>query len=213
MKQPPSPIDTLSSVMVSAACQQGNAADKVFALCRNENYATIGRVAMLFWSIWHNQNDKIWNDNVRNPSQVGRAAFDHWKRSEKPRVEWLKCNIDATFFVDLRRTTMGACFRNSSSEFTAGFTRWQHIVLLQAMNEAKLRGFERVQFESDSQVLVEAIRTKKRDNSEFLSIINDIILVMLSCPNFEVKFIRRQVNSVAHTLVRVANSWTSFHRF
>jgi cytoskeletal protein RodZ len=37
----------------------------------------IGRVVTLFWSIWYNQNDKIWNDNVRRPSQVGRAAFDH----------------------------------------------------------------------------------------------------------------------------------------
>ncbi|PNX99535.1 trypsin/chymotrypsin inhibitor, partial [Trifolium pratense] len=84
---------------------------------------------------------------------------------------------------------------------------------LQVMNEAKHRGFERVQFESDSQVLVEAIRTKRRDNSEFLSIVNDIILVMLSCANFEVKFIMRQMNMVVHTLARAANSWTSFHRF
>ena len=66
-------------------------------------------------------------------------------------------------------------------------------------------GFERVQFESESQVLVEAIRTKRRGNSEFFSIVNDIIFVMLSCENFEVKFIRRQVNSVAHTLARAAN--------
>jgi ribonuclease HI len=77
---------------------------------------------------------------------------------------------------------------------------------LQAVKEAKHKGFERVQFESDSQVLVEAIRTKRQDNSEFLSIVNDIILTMLSCANFEVKFAMRQVNSVAHTLARAANS-------
>jgi hypothetical protein len=73
--------------------------------------------------------------------------------------------------------------------------------------------FELVQFESDSQVLVEAIHTKRRDNSEFLSIVNDIILVMLSCANIEVKFIRRQMNLVAHTLATAANSSSSFHRF
>jgi hypothetical protein len=28
----------LSSIMISVACQLGNAADKVFALCRNEDY-------------------------------------------------------------------------------------------------------------------------------------------------------------------------------
>ncbi|CAJ2637115.1 unnamed protein product [Trifolium pratense] len=41
----------LSSVLGSAACQQGSVTDKVFALCRNEDYATIGRVATLLWSI------------------------------------------------------------------------------------------------------------------------------------------------------------------
>ncbi|PNY12884.1 biotin carboxyl carrier protein of acetyl-CoA carboxylase [Trifolium pratense] len=235
----------LSSVMVSAACQHGGAVDRVFALCQYGDYATIRRVATLFWNIWHNRNDIVCNDNARMSSQVGWAAYDQWQewitvhklrsdddqfvppsstdQREKPRIEWLKCNVDASFFVDLGRTAMCACFRNSSGEFKAGFTQWQQLVLsteegeawilLQVMHEVKHRGFERVQFESDSQVLVEAIRTKWRDNSEFLSIVNDIILVMLSGVNFEVKFVRRQVNLVAHTLAKATNSWTSFHRF
>ncbi|XP_045822100.1 uncharacterized protein LOC123914984 [Trifolium pratense] len=136
----------LSFVLGSATCHQGSAADRVFALCRNEDYATIGRVATLLWSIWHNRNDKIWNDNVSSPNQVGRAAFDHWNewfavhklrsnddhdvpvvstnRWEKPRIGWLKCNVDATFFVGAGRTTMGACFRNNFGEFTAEMTQW-----------------------------------------------------------------------------------------
>ncbi|PNX88646.1 cytochrome p450 [Trifolium pratense] len=138
---------------------------------------------------------------------VPLLSKDRW---EKPRLEWLKCNVDAG------RTTISACFRNSSGEFTTELTKWQQVILsidegevwalLQAMKEAKHKGFEQVQFESDSQLLVEAIRTKRRDNSEFLSIVNDIILIKLSCANFEVKFIRRQVNLVAHTLARAANS-------
>ncbi|KAK2360575.1 hypothetical protein QL285_085828 [Trifolium repens] len=87
------------------------------------------------------------------------------------------------------------------------------MALLQAVKEARHKGFDRVQFESDSQVLVEAIRTKRQGNSEFLSIVNEIILIMLPCANFEVKFVRRQVNSVAHTLARAANFWSSFHIF
>ncbi|MCI49377.1 hypothetical protein A2U01_0070621, partial [Trifolium medium] len=47
-------------------------------MCRNEDNATIGRVASLFWCIWHNRNDKIWNDNIQSPSQVGRMAFVVW---------------------------------------------------------------------------------------------------------------------------------------
>ncbi|CAJ2657786.1 unnamed protein product [Trifolium pratense] len=34
----------LSSVLGSATCQHGSAAERVFALCQNEDYATIGRV-------------------------------------------------------------------------------------------------------------------------------------------------------------------------
>jgi ribonuclease HI len=127
----------------------------------------------------------------------------------------IKCNVDAAYFVGLGRTTMSACFRNSSDEFTFGLTQWQQLALsteeveawalLQAVKEAKHRGFERVQFENDSQVLVEAIHTKRQCNSEFFSIVNYIILIML-CANFEVKFVRRQVNSVAQTLTRAANS-------
>ncbi|PNX83352.1 cytochrome p450, partial [Trifolium pratense] len=91
-------------------------------------------------------------------------------RWEKPRIGWLKCNVDEAFFVSAGRTAMGACFRNNSGEFMAGITQWKQLTLsteegeawtlLQAMNEAKSRGFENVQFESDSQVLVDAIRTK-----------------------------------------------------
>jgi hypothetical protein len=148
----------LLAVIVSAVCQQGSAADRLFALCQNEDYATISRVAMLFWSIWHNQNDKIWNDNARLPSQVGWTTFDHWNewfvvhkiwntddhyvphlstwRWGKHRIEWLKCNIDVTFFVASGKTTMGAWFRNSSGEFIAGFTHWKQLTLSTEEGEA-----------------------------------------------------------------------------
>ncbi|GAU18799.1 hypothetical protein TSUD_80880 [Trifolium subterraneum] len=52
---------------------------------------------------------------------------------------------------------------------------------------------------------------KRRGNSEFLSIVHDIRSLMSSFINFEVKFVRRQANLVAHTLARAANSWASFH--
>jgi hypothetical protein len=62
-------------------------------------------------------------------------------------------------------------------------------------------------------VLVDAIHMKRRGNSEFLSIVYDIVSFMSSFSNFEVKFVMRQANSVAHALARAASSWASFHRF
>ncbi|PNX73779.1 hypothetical protein L195_g029684 [Trifolium pratense] len=96
--------------------------DRIFALCNNENSDTVGRVTMLLWSIWHNCNDKVWNDNVQTPSQIERRAFDAWNdwysvqklqrnsvcmASEpdllwwvKPIADWVKCNVDVAFVTD-----------------------------------------------------------------------------------------------------------------
>ncbi|GAU33842.1 hypothetical protein TSUD_393500 [Trifolium subterraneum] len=200
---------------------------------------------MLLWSIWHNRNEKLWNDNVQTPRQIGRYDFDAWHdwysvhklqsnsvsgttevdllRWEKPALGWVKCNVDTAFLSGSGRTSVGVCFRDNIGQLMAGMTQWQQTVispvegeawaLLLAMEEARHRGLDRVQFESDSKVLIEAIHMKRRGNSEFLSIFHDILSIMSSFPNFEVKFVRRQANSVAHTLARAANSWSSFHRF
>ncbi|GAU14651.1 hypothetical protein TSUD_97150 [Trifolium subterraneum] len=180
----------LSSVLHNATYQQTNAMDRIFAICSNEISDTVGRVAMLLWCIWQNRNDKLWNDNVQMPRQIGRHDFDAW---------------------------------NDCGHFMAGMTQWQQTVissvegeawaLLLAMEEARHRGLNRVQFESDSKVLIEVIQMKRRGNSEILSIVHDILSLMSSFINFEVKFVRRQANLVAHTLARAANSWASFHRF
>jgi hypothetical protein len=58
--------------------QHGLATDRVFGMCRNEDRATMGRIATLFWSIWHHRNDVVWNDNPSLPNQIGRMANDVW---------------------------------------------------------------------------------------------------------------------------------------
>ncbi|GAU44445.1 hypothetical protein TSUD_92990 [Trifolium subterraneum] len=68
----------LSSVLHNVAYQQTNAMNRIFAVCNNESSDTVGRVTMLFWCIWHNRNDKLWNDNVQMPRQIGRYTFDVW---------------------------------------------------------------------------------------------------------------------------------------
>ncbi|GAU16642.1 hypothetical protein TSUD_325920 [Trifolium subterraneum] len=170
----------LSSVLHNGVYQQSNAMDRIFAMCSNESSDTVGRVAMLLWSIWHNRNDKLWNDNVQTPRQIGRYAFDAWHdwysvhklqsnsvsgttevdlvRWEKPALGWVKCNVDAAFLSGSGRTSVGVCFRDNSGQLMAGMTQWQQTVispvegetwaLLLAMEEARHRGLDRVQFES-----------------------------------------------------------------
>ncbi|GAU28837.1 hypothetical protein TSUD_21740 [Trifolium subterraneum] len=131
---------------------------------------------------------KLQSNNVSGTTE---ADLVRW---EKPALDWVKCNVDAAFVSGSGRTSVGLCFRDNSGHFMA------------AMEEAKLRGLDRVQFESDSKVLIEAIHMQRRGNSEFLSIVHDILSLMSSFINFEVKFVRRQANLVAHTLARAVNS-------
>ncbi|GAU24809.1 hypothetical protein TSUD_157220 [Trifolium subterraneum] len=135
----------LSSVLHNATYQQTNVMDRIFTICSNESSDNVGRVAMLLWCIWHNRNDKLWNDNVQMPRQIGRHAFDAWHdwyslhklqsntgsgtieadlvRWEKPALDWVKCNVDVAFVSGSRRTSMGLCFRDNSGHFMAGMTQ------------------------------------------------------------------------------------------
>ncbi|XP_045810108.1 uncharacterized protein LOC123904493 [Trifolium pratense] len=68
---------------------------------------------------------------------------------EKPEAGWIKCNVDAAFVViESDITFMGLCFRDTNEHFVA-----EALTLLHTMKEAIHRGFERVQFESDSKLL------------------------------------------------------------
>jgi hypothetical protein len=63
--------------------------------------------------------------------------------------------------------------------------------------------YDHVIFDSNSEVPAEDIRTQKSGDSEFIYFSS--ILSMLSLfSNFEIKFIRQQVNMITQTVVRVA---------
>jgi hypothetical protein len=62
--------------------------------------------------------------------------------------------------------------------------------------------------EGEATSLLEAIQAKQSGVSEISSIISTIAMLNFHS-NFKVKFIKRQANLAAHTLPRVAKSWTS----
>ncbi|GAU50179.1 hypothetical protein TSUD_408720, partial [Trifolium subterraneum] len=187
----------LSSVLHNATYQQTNAMDRIFAVCSNASSdimpRQIGRHTFDAWNDWYSvhklQVHKLQGNNVSGTTE---ADLVRW---EKPALDWLKCNVDVAFVSGSGRTSVGLCFRDNSGHFMAGMTQWQQTVissvegetwtLLLAMEEARHIGLDRVQFESDSKVLIEAIHMKRRGNSEFLSIVHDILSLMSSFINFE----------------------------
>jgi hypothetical protein len=72
----------------------------------------------------------------------------------------------------------------------------------------QLRCLPQVIFESDSKSVVDAIHHLRGGNSKFSLLICHINNLLLSSPNFTVKFIKRQTNIVAHTLTRAVISWS-----
>lgn len=87
------------------------------------------------------------------------------------------------------------------------------MALKEAIREAIDLHLENVIFESDSQRVVQVIHSNHNGGSEFNFIIMSIKRLLHVSLNFEVKVIKHQANSVAHSLVRAINSWSRHNVF
>ncbi|XP_058747164.1 uncharacterized protein LOC131620169 [Vicia villosa] len=137
--------------------------------------------------IWKNRNDYVWHNEQEEASALGLKANYVWN-------EWFQ-----------------------AQERMAGSTAWdpgtlpvfeaEALALKEAILGAISLNLEFVIFESDSQIVTQAVHSNKKGDSEFCLIIDYICSLLRSFKNFEVKFVKRQANSVAHSLARAANSW------
>ena len=64
-----------------------------------------------------------------------------------------------------------------------------------------------------SATLVQALSSPSHGDLEFYTIVSNIIYQLSLHFNFEVKFVRRQANMVAHTLAGAVCSWVSHRIF
>jgi len=180
----------------------------------------------------------VWNNIVETTQQIGDRAvafLNSWKTAQetrirsspansqfdiskwsKPSVGRFKCNVDASFSTSLNKLGFGACIRDANGNHVISRTECftplldvemgEIIGLLHAMRWAK-----DLNFETDSKVVAESIY-KGDGVSDFMAIIHDCRhLLMTDLANSDVKFIRRQANSVAHNLAREALNHASFH--
>lgn len=84
----------------------------------------------------------------------------------------------------------GTCYVTEAKALTLKETI--HVVISMQM--------EHIIFESDSYMMVQVIHTNNEGNSEFSVIISCIKNLLVCHSNFEVKFMKCQVNHVAHLL-------------
>jgi len=181
---------------------------------------SVGRAALASWQDWNDVQQQKISRGVQVPNSSVQHSNTFW---EKPRLHWLKCNVDVAVHSAIAAISFGCCIRDSDGHFMKAQTMWQQsqmtvlegeaMALLEAIRFAEHNGWEKVVFESDSATVVTAVSSHHRGNSEFHAIISCIAAKLVLNSNFEVKFIRRQANMVAHTLARAACSWASHRIF
>ncbi|XP_058776755.1 uncharacterized protein LOC131651102 [Vicia villosa] len=206
-------------------------------ICSKEDKLIAGRVAVMIDLLWKNRNNLIWNNESDVFSKLGLNAFCSWSewfsaqrdngpsdnlppvQSWVPPVEGrVKCNVDAGFNTRRGTTNRAWCMRDHLGRFLFAGAAWdfcnypileaEAMALKEAIHSAIDLHMENVIFESDSQITVQAILLNRQGCSDFCSIISSINKLLLDFPNIEVKFVKRQANSVANALAKAADSWT-----
>ncbi|XP_058775117.1 uncharacterized protein LOC131649369 [Vicia villosa] len=208
----------------------------IFDVCNKEDRKVAGRVAVMVEALWKNRNDMVWNNEKEEASRLGWLAFHQWQELHNAQNvpvnnnlqhleviwsplegDWVKCNVDAGFNLHLGTTNRGWCVRGAGGIFIHAGVAWdiknlsileaEALALKEAIQDSIALHLDRVIFESDSLSVVTALHSNPSGRSEFHHIIRSISLLLSSFHNFEVKFVKRQANMVAHSLVKAANSW------
>ncbi|XP_058758128.1 uncharacterized protein LOC131631355 [Vicia villosa] len=209
----------------------------ILDICTNEDSRTAGRFAVMIDVLWNNRNNAIWNHEREEVDTLGLQALyrwqdwvnaQDWKQNGEmdqarsvwtpPDTGWVKCNVDAGFSNNRGTTNRGWCVRNNQGNFILAGSAWdsnilsvdeaEAVAIKEAIQEAIVHHLDKVIFESDSLRVIQAIHSTHSGNSEFSLIILSIQRLLQCNSNFEVKFIKRQANMVAHMLAKAANSWS-----
>jgi ribonuclease HI len=120
---------------------------------------------------------------------------------QKPREGWLKYNVDAEFNNSRGTTNRGWCIRDENGNFVGAGTAWYHgiydstvaeaLALKETIQVAIHMNIECMIYESDSQLLVQAIHAKYGGRSEFSVLDSSIKNLLVLNSNFKVKFVKR----------------------
>ena len=147
----------------------------------------------------------------KNPTYSGRKSQTiHWQR---PAPNHVKVNFDAAFRETTGDGAWGFVARADDGEFIAAAAgKLKHLKdALQAEAEAgvaavegaAMLGFHRVQFESDSQTLVSALKSSSHELSEIGVLLRDARSRCFAAFDlFEFNYCQRTCNKVAHSLAK-----------
>jgi ribonuclease HI len=182
----------------------------------NSNAHQLGVQAATFWNQWAVVNGLLEDNQQRHHANSVAASVVQW---QQPPHGCLKCNVDASFFTEAASTGCGWVLRDYRGHFQLAGTNLvsspfsvmegEAMALIEAMEQVIQRGLSFVIFESDSKLVVDAISSRQAGVSEFSILISHIQNLLRINNYFEVKYVKRQANKVAHSLARAAFSMSS----
>lgn len=94
----------------------------------------------------------------------------------------------------------------TSQDFGFSIIEVEALALKEANQKTIQMQWEQIIFECDQQFIVHVVSANSFGNSEFSMIISSIKNLLALHHDFEVKCVRRQANSVAHSLAKATNS-------
>jgi ribonuclease HI len=213
--------------------QSGSFSSIIFAILVDLDAELQARFVAVLWSLWRTRNECLWEHKQPSTIRTCRLATDligdyKWCCSvlaapqspsqvltwEKPEENWLKCNIDGAIFTSEGKFGIGICFRDSHGSlvqahtmvfpFEVTSTECEASALKHALLIATAYGFERVIFESDCQTVVNAITNDYRYENELGTLLSTCKSILTANASYNIAFVRRQANRVAHNLARAS---------
>ncbi|KAL6222466.1 hypothetical protein ACLB2K_005858 [Fragaria x ananassa] len=187
---------------------------------------------MILWAVWRSRNQKVWEDEVKQTSEIVSLALGWWEdykkarssvieprtvfrsRWSKPSVGFVKLNIDTAFDPNSRKAGLGGVFRDHDGYCLGTLTKFivsasspQHselLAVLEGVGWARVHHLLSLVVETDCQVLVQVVQSGSMDYSSIGFLLSDLRDSFCLASNARLIFVKREANSVAHALAQVA---------
>ncbi|PRQ20409.1 putative ribonuclease H-like domain-containing protein [Rosa chinensis] len=188
---------------------------------------------MGIWSIWKNKNSMLW-DNTSRPaadlflsamtwldefkkaqasSEINRSqGIERWQPAQGSLV---KINVDGAFLPSLNHGGLGGIVQDSNGQFMGALDH--SVPHISSAKQAELLAIrvgldllqqlhlDRAIVETDCLTVVQDIAYKNAALTEFGSIIDDILMLLRSMPEVQIKYAPWSCNKVAHRLASIGS--------
>ncbi|PRQ57087.1 putative ribonuclease H-like domain, reverse transcriptase zinc-binding domain-containing protein [Rosa chinensis] len=189
---------------------------------------------MGLWAIWTERNNILWKGVSFQPMNLVQwtsSLLEDYqkyhpkavKKKGRPKVKWqcppsgrLKINVDGAFCLEDGRGGIGVVVRDDSGKGIAALARpfvHAHSILHMEAEACRAglllgiyQGWADVDIESDSAILIAALKSEEKNFSEVSRVLDDCKEYFNAFQSIRVRHIYREANGVANRLAHLASS-------